>query len=162
MKKLYILLALAASTIFAYAQSDSYITLKDTFKGGRDVHHFSVSGGLCRLILAMADEHEYRDAIMDVSSVKFIVIPKAEFYSRKVSVQGFKQILSQDNFHQLANFRDHGDDVTFFIQENNRKNKNHYFILVEENNEIVGIEIKGYVDPDKLVRLSHDLAMNDH
>lgn len=161
MKKLHIVLALAASITYGSAQSDSYITLKDTFKGGRDVHHFGVSGGFCRMILALADEHEFRNAIMDVRNVKFIVIPKDEFNSRHLSLQGFKKILSQDNFHELANFRDHGDDVTFFIQETNR-NKNRYFILVEENDDVVGIEIKGYVDPDKLVRLSHDLAMNDH
>ena len=41
--------------------------------------------------------------------------------------------------------RDSGDDVSIFLQEGN-KNRDRYFILVDEGDEVVCIEIKGTMD----------------
>jgi hypothetical protein len=135
-------LFLAAS---AFAQSDSYQTLKDTFKKGDDVYSVSVNGMLCRTILRMAGEHEFRDAITDVKNIRVIVIPMTEFKRRDLSVAGFKKILKGDAFQELATVRDSGDDVSIFLQEGS-KNRDRYFFLIDEGDEVVGVEIKGTVD----------------
>jgi hypothetical protein len=160
MKIRHIIISLLALSVTSYAQSDSYLTMKDTFKKGHDVHHFSVSGFLCRAVLSIADEHEYRDAILDVKNIKIITVPRREFTKRHLSLDGFKQVLAEDNFQELAHFRDHGDYVSVYLQEN-KKNKNRYFILVDEGDDIVALEIKGYVDPEMLVKMNHELAMSD-
>lgn len=133
--------------------------MKDTFKGGQDVHHLSVSGLLCRAVLAMADEHEYQAAFTDVKNIKIITVPKTEFERRKLTLNGFKKVLSEDNFQELAHFRDHGDLVSIYLQEN-KKSQNRYFILVDEGDDIVALEIKGYVDADLLVKMNRELASN--
>lgn len=145
----------------ANAQSNSYLTIRDTFKKGHDVYHFGVSGFLCRTILAWADEYEFRDAITDVQNIKFITIPKSEFANRNVTLNGFKKILKEDAFQELAHFRDNGDYVDFYIQEK-KNNNNRYFILVDEGENILAIEMKGYVDMNKLMSLKSEMAYNNN
>ena len=162
MRKHFTIITLTLLFTQANAQSDSYKTIKDTFKGGPDVHAFSVSGFLCRTVLWMADEHEFRDAITDIKSIKFIVVPKEEFSSRSLSIGGFMKILKQDAFQELAHFRDHGDLVTVYLQENGKnKLRDRYFILVEDNDEIVGIEMKGSVDMNALLKMNKEVAWNN-
>ena len=160
MKKYCLVLMLALILNQALSQSDSYRTMKDTFKGGENVYSVSVSGFLCRAVLAIADEHEFRDAISDVRNVRFITVPKSEFASRNLSLAGFRKVLKEDAFQELANFRDKGDHVSFFLQEND-KNKNRYFILVDEGDDIVVIEMKGHVDMDKLMKMKRELALDN-
>ena len=141
------------------AQSNSYQTMKDTFKDGDDVHAFSVSGFLARTILRMADEHEFSEAITEVKSIKLIIVPKEEFSTKKLTINGFKKILRGDSFQELANVRDNGDDVTFFIQENGKKS-DRYFILLEDNDEVVAIVMTGNIDMDKVMKLKGGIAQN--
>ena len=160
MKLNSLIIGLLALAVHAKSQSNSYLTMKETFKGGRDVHHISVSGFLCRTVLAMADEHEYQTAFTDVKNIKIITVPKSEFERRKLTLNGFKKVLREDSFQELAHFRDHGDLVSIYLQEN-KKNQNRYFILVDEENNIVALEIKGYVDADLLVKVNRELALNE-
>ena len=145
MKKYLLLLVLTVFVAQATAQSDSFQTLKDTFKKGDEVVSVSVNGMLCRTILRMAGEHEFRNAITDVKNIRVIVIPMTEFKRKNLSVTGFKKILKEDLFQELATVRDSGDDVSIFLQEGN-KNRDRYFILVDEGDEVVCIEIKGTMD----------------
>jgi hypothetical protein len=109
--------------------------------------------------LALADEHEYRAAFTDVKNIKIITVPKSEFERRNLSPDGFKKILREDNFQELAHIRDRGDIVSIYLQEN-KKAQNRYFILVDEGDDIVALEIKGYVNADLLVKMNRELASN--
>jgi hypothetical protein len=161
MKKYFILIALTIVITRSNAQSESYQTIKDTFKGGEDVHAFSVSGFLCRTVLWMADEHEFAEAITDIKNIKLIVVPREEFSTRGLSVNGFKKVLKKDSFQELAHFRDHDDLATIFLQESPKsKMRDRYFILVEADEEVVAIEMKGTVDMNALLNLDKDLAAN--
>lgn len=146
MKKTLLLIGFALFlSVSATAQSDSFQTLKNTFKHGDEVYSVSVNGLLCRTILRMAGEHEFRDAITDVKNIRVIVIPMKEFRRKDLSVVGFKKILKEDSFQELATVRDSGDDVTVFLQENN-KERDRYFFLIDEGDEVIAVELKGSVD----------------
>lgn len=149
MKSFKILLVLMFVASFAMAQSKSYSILKDKFIDQPDVHSFSFSGWMGRLVLRMVDEHEFRDAIKELQHVRFIEIPKAEFAAQNLSVKGFKNILMKDSFQELAFIRDNGEEITIYLREGNN-HKNHYFVLVEEEQQVVAIELKGYLDPQLL------------
>jgi hypothetical protein len=149
MKSFKILVVLMFVGSFAIAQSKSYNILKDKFSDQADVHSFSFTGWMGRLVLRMADEHEFKDAIKDLQHVRFIEIPKAEFAAQNVSVKGFKNVLLADSFQELAFIRDNGEEITIYLREGNN-HKNHYFVLVEEEQEVVAIELKGYLDPQLL------------
>ncbi len=142
--------ALLIASASVFAQSESYLTLKDKFVGEEDVHYFSVSGFLARTVLLMADEHEFYQAVKDVKTIRLIVIPREAFKAQDVSVKGFKKVLLSDGFEELARVKDNGDDVTIYLQSSSKK-KDRYFVLVEDNDEIVGIEIKGNIDPEFLL-----------
>jgi Domain of unknown function (DUF4252) len=155
---LFVVAVLVATTSL-FAQSNSYQTLKDKFKDQPDVHSFSMSGWMGRLVLNMAGEFEFREAIKDLKHVDIITIPNAEFSALNLSVSGFKKVLKKDAYEELALIRDHGGEVSIYLREGSN-NKNLYFVLVEEENEVVAIELKGYLDPKLLNPKNTKLAIN--
>lgn len=157
MRKPFTLLAFALFAAFsASAQSDSFQTLKDTFKDGDDVFSVSVNGLLCRTVLRLADEHEFCNAITDVKNIRVIVIPSNEFRRNDLTVAGFKKILKEDSFKELATVRDNGDDVSIYLQEN--KNRDRYFFLIDEGDEVIALEMKGSLDMEVIYNLMKDEA----
>lgn len=159
-KKLTILLVVAMAT-FASAQSDSYETFRDTFKGGRDVFSFSVRGWLARAVLSFTDEYEFRDAISNIKTIKLTVVPRQRFREKGLSLKDFKKILKDDSFEELAHVRDHGDNVTIYIQEDSKRKRNNlYFILVEESDEVVALEMRGFVSEETLARLKKEVTVS--
>ncbi len=154
---LAVVLLLATTSLVA--QSNSYQTLKHKFKDQPDVHSFSVSGWVGRLRLNMVGEHEFKKAIKDLDHVRFMVIPMVEFSEQHVSVNGFKKILKKESYEELAVIRDQGGVVFIYLNEGSN-NKNHYFALVEEENEVVAIEMKGYLDPNLLNSKNTTVAIN--
>jgi len=143
----------------AHAQSKSYQTLKEKFINQPDVHSFSVSGWMGRVILNLAGEYEFKEAIKDLKHVRVITIPRSEFKARNLTVKGFKNVLKQDSFQELAFIRDNGEEVSIYLKEGNN-NKNQYFVLVEEEQEVVAIEMKGYIDLQQLNPKNTTLAIN--
>jgi hypothetical protein len=91
--------------------------------------------------------------------VKFITIPRSEFAAHHVSIQGFKKVLKQDAYQELAFIRDEGEEVSIYLREGNN-NKNTYFVLVEEEQEVIAMELKGYLDPQLLNPKNTTLAIN--
>jgi len=159
MKKLLLILLVVFTAILASAQSDSYETFKDTFRGSKDVFSFGVRGWLARTVLRFADEDEFQDVISDVKTIKITIVPRQRFREKGLSIKEFKKILKDDSFAELAQVRDHSDNVTVYIQENpKRKNNNLYFILVEESDEVVAMEMRGYVSEESLARLKKDVV----
>jgi len=160
MKSISLLIAvvLLAAT-GSLAQSNSYQALKDKFKGQPEVHSLALSGWMGRLVLNMAGEYEFRKAIKDLKHIRFITIPRSVFSEQQVSVQGFKKVLRQDSFEEMALIREHGEEVSIYLREGNN-HKNRYFVLVEEASEVVAIEFKGYLDPELLNPKNTTLAIN--
>lgn len=129
-----------------FSQSESFQTLEDRFKGGPDVQRFHVSGFLCRMLLGVAGEWEFKKAIQDVKHIRFMTIPRSEFRVQQLTLAGLKELMKAEGFEELASLRDHGDDVSLYLRGPGNK-KNTYFVLVEEEDEVVAIELKGYIDP---------------
>jgi len=159
MKKLTFALLLLISSATLMAQSNSYQILKNKFKGEPDVHSFSVSGWVGRLVLNLAGEYEFREAIKELDHIRLMTIPKSAFISQDVTVNGFKRILKQNTYEELAFIRDDGEEVTIYLQEG-KHNNNRYFVLIDEQDEVVAIEMKGYIDPQLLNPKTTTLASN--
>ena len=142
-----------ASTLFilaacaAQAQSKSYQDLRNHFSGQPDVKSFGFSGPVCRMIVNVIgwEDEELSEALKGVKQVRFMTIPKEEFDNQGLSVRGFRSRLVKDNFEVMAAFRDGGSDVTLYHRP--EKNTDRYFMLLEEDDEVVAIEMKGYIDP---------------
>lgn len=128
------------------AQSKSYQVLKDKFAGSKIVS-LHTSGFLARAVLRMAGEHEFNQAFRDISSIRVIVIPKAAFKARNLSLKGFCKFAKEDSFEELAYIRDNGDDVTVLMQPGVKKEDNTYLVLVDNDDEVVAVEAEGYIDP---------------
>lgn len=145
-----VLISLLSSAV--YAQSKSYSLLKEKFTGHENVVSFRTSGFLTRSVLLFAGEPEYNKAIKDVRKVRVIVIPKEAFKAEKVSVKGFMKIAKKDSFEELFNVYDHGDDVTLLVQSNTDHSDNRYLLVVDGHDEVVAMEITGYIDHKLLLK----------
>jgi hypothetical protein len=160
MKKLFAVLLVLIS-VSGFAQSKSYQTLRDHFSGSENVHSFSIGGLLCKMAVNIAskDEELLRNLMKDISHVRFIVIPKEEFRNQNLSVNGFKNYLSKDSFEEVLAVREKGDHVNVFHRTDGNK-KNRYFVLVEESDEVVAIEMKGYIDPQLFKDENNKISLN--
>ena len=141
--------------IGATAQSESMITLREKFRGEPNVIYLSASGFVARTVMLMAGERDFKKSIHHIKNLKFVTVPKAAFEKANVSVNGFRNILQKDSFVEITTVRDHGDDVFVYLREGKKRNQNRYFILIDDDHEVIGIEIKGYIDPQELTRRSY-------
>lgn len=142
------------------SQAQAFETLKQKFAGENNVFSISTAGFFARTILMLGGEHEFKKTIRDIERVRLITIPKAAFRNQHVTVNGFRNVLAEDSFESLMRIRDHGDDVSIYLQPGKRTDRNRYFILIENDQDVVAMEIKGYLDPERLIRHSQ-LSFND-
>jgi hypothetical protein len=150
MKSLITLIFIALS-LATFGQSKSFSTLKNKFSGAEDVSTVRVGGFVLKTILWMAGETDWRDDFGTVSSVRVINIPKREFESRRLSADGFKKVLANDHFEEVAATYDAGEHLTIYIQDK-AKGSDLYFLLVENNKEVTAIEIRGEIDAKKIIK----------
>jgi len=153
-----IILCLCIATS-AWAQSNSFLTFRNKFAGKEDAFSFSTNAFFVRTILWMAGEHEFNQAVRDIKNISLATVPKSAFAEERVTVEGFRKVIKEDAFEEMIRAKDHGDDVTIFARTTQNRH-NRYIILVEEANEVVVIEIKGYVDPEILLNNGYCLFSN--
>jgi hypothetical protein len=161
MKKLFALVLFTLVCTVGFSQSKSYKTLQDHFSDRDNVHSFNLGGVLCRVAVNIAtkDEELWKNLMKDIDHVRFIVIPKEEFKNQNLSVGGFRNYLSKDSFEEVLAVRDKGENVNVFHRTDGNK-KNRYFVLVEESNEVVAIEMKGYIDPEFLKSENNKISLS--
>jgi hypothetical protein len=129
-----------------HAQSQSFQTFKNKFAGEEDVHCFNVSGFVVRSVLRIAGEHEAKEAVRGIHKIRLAVVPRDAFDSQNVTVKGFRRVIREDNFDEMMSFRENGDEVTVYSNSPTHRGDQCYMMLVESNDEIVLIEILGYVN----------------
>jgi hypothetical protein len=139
------IIAMLLASLSVSAQSKSYQTLKEKFADSRIVS-VHTSGFLARAVLRMAGEHEFNHAFRDISSVRVMVIPKAAFKARHLTLKGFCKFAKEDSFEELAYIRDGGDNVTVLLRPGSRDEDNTYLVLVDNKDEVVAVEAEGFID----------------
>jgi len=152
---LLLLLTLAVSS---FGQSKSFNALHDKFAGRKDVVSVRTSGFIARTVTWLAGEEDFREALQEIRSVRLMVIPSAAFLQEDVSVSGFKKFARNDKFDMLMTVRDGSEYVTVMMRE--EKNENRYIILVEDRHEVVAMEVRGYIDHEKLFKDSRYVSFN--
>jgi hypothetical protein len=138
-------------TIIVSAQSESFMMLRDKFRGSENVFSFGTSGFVAKTILWAAGEREYKEVFRDVTNIRMMVIPRKAFRERDVTVKGFKKAAKKtEQFEEVLTFRDGGDDVSLLLHTNGKNKRNEYLLLVEDNSEVVAVEMVGYIDLQEL------------
>jgi len=159
MKRTAVIIALlAAGTIFAFGQSRSFQALEHKFSANEDVYSFSTSGFFARTVLWLAGEHEFKKSIKQIKKIHVITIPKSAFSGNDVSVRGFKKVVRGESFEELAVIRDQGDEVSIYFQRLKNSSINRYLILIDNPEELVAVEIKGYIDVNLLNNQDRNLS----
>jgi hypothetical protein len=155
------LLLVFIACVSAFSQSNGFEILRNKFQGKNDVFCISTSGLLARCALLVSGEHDFKKAIKDIDAIRLITIPKSAFHDEQVSVKGFKNILAKADYEQLTSVRDHDDDVTLYVQSG-KNNNNMYLLLVDSRDDVVAIEIEGYIDPQIMLRESNRSLETNH
>ncbi len=153
MKKTFTVIALVLFTSLAFSQSNAYLNFKEKFRGRENVVSVSASGFLTRTMLMFAGEDEVNEAIRDVRKVRMTVVPRAAFRTEDVTVKGFIRHAKKNNFEELFNLHEHGDDVVL-LQETRTKKRapDRYLLLIDDNSEVILFELTGYIDQERLRR----------
>jgi len=148
MKKLILPLLLIAAGFAAHAQSKSYQDLRRNFAGEPEVKSFGFGAPVCRLLVNILgrEDEEMLEALKGVKHIRFMTIPTEAFADRGLSVRGFQSRLEKDNFELMAAFSDDGSDFTIYHRP--EKNEDRYFLLIEDGDELVAVEMKGHIDPN--------------
>lgn len=149
MKSIFALVFTIAS-LTTFAQSESFLTFRESLNDAEDVVSFKVGGFVLRTALWLSGDSDVKEEFGEVHSVRFVVAPMEELEKRKLKVSGFKRVLRNDHFEEMVSASEDGDQITVYMQERG-KNKNLYFVLIEGEDEVAAIEIKGYLDPKKLL-----------
>lgn len=153
MKSIATSVLLLTLIVTGYSQSSkSYHAIREKFQGQEEVFAMRTSGFLARTVLAFAGEYQYKEAIRDVREIRFVVIPKRLFERENVSLKGFVKFTKKDGFDELVHVKDHGDDVTLLLQTTTKSKLNRYLLVVDSSDEVVVMEIRGYVDPEILLK----------
>lgn len=129
----------------SYSQSSSFDVLREKFIDTNNVHAISVGGFFCRTVMWMAGENDLREAVQDLKHVRMITIPQQNFSQQKVSLAGFKKVLKSDRFESVAAVSEPHERVEIFLQQRSLHD-DRYFVLVENSNEVVAIELMGKID----------------
>jgi hypothetical protein len=158
MKPLLLILAIVVG-FSAFGQSAPYRALKGKFKGHEDVFAFSANGLVARTALKLAGERDFRKGIQYIRSIRIISIPKSAFEREHVTVKGFRKVIAAHSFEEMLAIKDHGDDVMIYMQEGKKKRDNRYLVLVDDKEDVVALEIRGYIDP-RALRQHSDLNAN--
>lgn len=132
------------------AQSRSYEILKEKFNGNGAVS-FNVGGLFFRTALWIAGERELRRELGEIRNVRFINIPQHALRAKNLKLTGFKKILLKDNFEQMASVSESGEVITVYMKDDMKKRSNLYFVLIENRDEVIALEIKGRIDTNKLL-----------
>jgi hypothetical protein len=149
MKTIVTILLLCISTL-AFAQSKSFSTLREKFAKADDVTTVRVGGFVLRTILWMSNESEWSEDFGKIESVRVMNIPQREFLERNLSPKGFKNVLVNDDFEELATTFDNGEHLTIYLQDR-EKRPDLYFLLVESEKEVTAIEISGALNANKII-----------
>jgi hypothetical protein len=134
-----------------FSQSDSFIALREKFAYHHDAFSFSTSSFWGGALFWVAGEYEFYDAIRQIKRISLISVPKGAFKYEDVTVAGFKKVLREDSFQELAHMKENGDLITVYMKSTESKN-NRYMILVEESDDVIAIELTGYIDPEILLK----------
>lgn len=134
MKRNIILYVIAATSLLSYlsadAQSRSFQTFRDRFKGDHDVHCFGVNGSIVRMVLGIAGEQEAKEAVRNIHKVRMAIVPREAFLQQQVTVAGFRKVMREDAFDELMSFRENGDEVTVYSNTPAHSDDQYYLMLV--------------------------------
>jgi hypothetical protein len=126
--------------------------MKSTFDEDKGVVTISASGLVARVVLNLAGEREFRKSIKKVKRIRLISVPKQVLKNHQTSVNNLKDELLQTRYEALTSVKDNGDEVTLYLQTGTKKKNNRYFLLIDNDDELLGIEIKGYIDAGFLIK----------
>ena len=148
MKKLFLALVMICAAGSLNAQSNSYRMIRSQFNDNPDVKSYHLRGWMIRLVAEIVEDEDERlsASLREVKRVRLITIPKEEFAREGVTVSGFKSRLPNDKFELMGDFRDEGGSVAFY-HRTEKRGKNCYFVIIDQDDEVIAIEMKGYIDP---------------
>jgi hypothetical protein len=150
MKSKFLLIGLLFTAVSAFAQSNSFLTLKEKFRGEENVFAIGAGRFWIKTALLFIDEKDLRYHFRDVRHVRMITIPQKAFREKNLKLSGFKKILAKDDFEEVASVKERGTHVEIYMKSFDR-NENAYFILIDERSEVTALEIIGNIDPKGIV-----------
>lgn len=163
MKYLTSIIAVLLLSISAHAQNDAISTYFDQYLDDENFTVVFVSGKMFSMI-SKVDIDELKDEeaqiIMDVAKdIKGLRVLVTEENPKEYYKEARKLINVNDGYEVLLTVRDKGDNVNFWIKEQNNVIEE-LFLLVGSEDEFVMVSFLGKLDLNKIAQLAEKIEMS--
>lgn len=163
MKYLFSTIVVLLLAISAQAQNDAISKYFDKYLDDDNFTVVYVSGKMFSMI-AKIDIEELKDeeaqVILDVAKdIKGLRVLVSEENPKQYYKEARKLINPKDGYEVLLTVRDKGDNVNFWIKENNNVIEE-LFLLVGSEDEFVMVSFLGKLDLNKIAQLADKIEMS--
>ena len=155
MKPLTMLLALFLSTFLLSAQNNVINSFVDKYKGGENVTHLNISGGLLDFISKATDENGERTFLSKLNTLRVLSIPNRSSIDA-ADLTALRQGIQANNYEELIRIRDGKDLVYIYLHENKNQVIEELIILVEDPEEVTLVSLSGLMYYEDLQKLELD------
>jgi hypothetical protein len=155
MKPLTMLFALLLSSFLLSAQSNVINSFVDKYKGGENVTHVNISGGLLDIISKATDENGERTFLSKLNNLRVLSVPNRAAID-VADLTALRQGIQANNYEELIRIRDGKDLVYIYLHENKNQVIEELIILVEDPEEITLVSLSGLMYYEDLQKLDLD------
>lgn len=160
MKPLTMLFALFLSSFFLSAQNNVINSFIDKYKGGENVTHVNISGGLLDIISKATDENGERTFLSKLDHLRVLSVPNGSAVDAS-DLTALRQGIQANNYEELIRIRDGKDLVYIYLHENKNQIIEELIILVEDPEEVTLVSLSGLMYYEDLQKLELDGEAGD-
>ena len=149
------LFALLLSSFLLSAQNNVINSFVDKYKGGENVTHVNISGGLLDIISKATDENGERTFLSKLNNLRVLSVPNRAAID-VADLTALRQGIQANNYEELIRVRDGKDLVYIYLHENKNQVIEELIILVEDPEEITLVSLSGLMYYSDLQKLELD------
>lgn len=149
------LFALLLSSFLLSAQNNVINSFVDKYKGGENVTHVNISGGLLDIISKATDENGERTFLSKLNNLRVLSVPNRAAID-VADLTALRQGIQANNYEELIRIRDGKDLVYIYLHENKNQVIEELIILVEDPEEVTLVSLSGLMYYSDLQKLELD------
>ncbi len=161
MKTYLFILVMGVSPLLLFSQSNK--TVKDFFqkyKNDDRAEHFRIGGLLLDVAVSFSDDNAEKKILKKMKRLRLLAFDDANPVSSS-DYQSLMKGINADNYSPLIKFREKGQSVDIFVQENNNR-ISELLLIVRGNKEFILLNFEGNFRFEDLNDFDLDTKGGDH
>jgi len=134
----------------------------DSYENMDGVFTIKVPPGLVAVFITGQENHELKEAMRSMESVKIMLVDVNKSKSKDVKEFSyeFMQKLKEGGFTEMLTINDSGEKVTLMMLEDEEKIREMMVVIVSQD-EFLGLSLNGEIEPEQLSELLKKVKIDD-